>query len=332
MAESATVKVRGKVLSPPVALAPMVGLSHSALRSLVQEQGGVGLLYTEMLAIKRLPHDNAACSPLLIRTEREQPLFYQILAGGTEYIGAAVDKLEKLEANGIDLNLGCPAPLIRKQGAGASLAKNHRVMCEILRTMRGNTELPISVKIRLGKSENSGQLHDFCQLLIDQGVDMITIHARLDGEKFCRKPRWAVVGKIKNDIKVPVFVNGGIFSAEDAQRCIEQSGADGLMVGRGAAEKPWLCREIAEKIYGLRPADGESNLAEVFFRFIVLLEERFAPERQLGRLKQFASYFAPPLPFGHHLAAAIQTSPTLDEAKKRAGKYFGSMKETELRR
>jgi len=332
MEEVAAVKVRGKVLSPPVALAPMVGLSHSALRSLVQEEGGIGLFYTEMLAIKRLPHDNAAYSPLLIRTEDEHPLFYQILAGGNEYIAAAVDKLEMLEADGIDLNLGCPAPMIRKQGAGASLANNHRVMCEILRTMRKKTELPISVKIRLGKSENSRRLLDFCQLLIDQGVDMITIHARLDGEKFCRKPRWTAVGEIKKDVEVPVFVNGGIFSVEDARRCLEQSGADGLMVGRGAAEKPWLCREIAESIYGLKPADKETNLAEVFFRFIVLLEERFAPERQLGRLKQFASYFAPPLPFGHHLAAAIQTSPTLEVAKNRASKYFGGMKETELRR
>ncbi|EKD35821.1 MAG: hypothetical protein ACD_75C01767G0001, partial [uncultured bacterium] len=111
--------VRGVEISPPIALAPMVGLSHSALRSLVQEAGGVGLLYTEMLAAKRLPHDNEKCSPLLVRSGGEHPLFYQFVTASDEYVPAAVEKLHRLGAQGIDLNLGCPAPMMKKQGAGA---------------------------------------------------------------------------------------------------------------------------------------------------------------------------------------------------------------------
>ena len=153
--------VRGVDISPPIALAPMVGLSHSALRTLVQEQGGVGVLYTEMLAARRLPHDNENCSPLLIRSEGEKPLFYQLVAASDQYIQAAVEKLHRLGAQGVDLNLGCPAPILKKQGAGISLAHDDEQLRKVLRSLRRNTELPVSVKIRLGESIDIGKSRKF---------------------------------------------------------------------------------------------------------------------------------------------------------------------------
>ena len=282
-------------------------------------------MFSEMLAIKRLPSDNPECSPLLIRSALEKPLFYQILASDSDYLEKAIEKLETLDADGIDLNLGCPAPMIKKQGAGASLARNKNEMCNVLKTMRRQTELPLSVKIRIGDREDAGELLDLCKLLTDIGVDLITIHARLNDEKFCRKPRWSVIGSIKDKIAVPVFVNGGIFSVADAVSCLEVTGADGLMIGRGAAEKPWLGGLIAREIYGFSLPEEQRSLAEIFFRFTVLLEERFAPERQLGRLKQFVSYFAPPLPYGHHFASAVQTSKSMTDAKERARNFFDQL-------
>jgi tRNA-dihydrouridine synthase len=314
--------IRGLEISPPIALAPMVGLSHSALRSLVQDEGGVGLLFTEMLEAGRLPHDNERCSPLLIRSEGEHPLFYQMVTGSDQNTRPAVEKLHRLGAQGIDLNLGCPAPLQKRQGAGASLAENQERMCRVLRSLRKSTELPVSVKIRLGDSLDPRKSRMFCRLLEDEGVDLITIHARLNGEKFCRKPRWAVVGEIQDAVSVPIFINGGIFSVDDARKSLEQSGADGVMLGRGAVEKPWLCADIAREIYGVDKICRQKSVVEIYFRFITLLEERFAPERRLGRLKQFTSYFAAPFSFGHHLAASVQTSNTIDQAKLRAADFF----------
>ena len=316
------IRIRDLSVSPPVALAPMVGLSHSALRSLVLEEGGVGLFFSEMLAIKRLPHDTPEQSPLLVRSSAEFPLFYQIVASGDEYIADAVHKLEALGAQGIDLNLGCPAPVLRKQGAGMFLLRNSSMLTTILTRLRNATRLPVSVKIRLGERGSAPELYAFCMYLIDLGVDLITIHARLNGEKFCRRPRWGVIGEIKHRLTVPVLINGGIFSVDDARRCLEESGGDGLMIGRGAAGKPWLCREIASALYGIPAHPRNRSFAEVFNRFIDLLEERFAPERQLGRLKQFSAYFALPLPFGHHFATAMQTSRSIQEAKERAGRFF----------
>ncbi|MGB3212627.1 MAG: tRNA-dihydrouridine synthase family protein [Desulforhopalus sp.] len=314
--------LRGLEISPPIVLAPMVGISHSAFRSLVQREGGVGLLFTEMLAAKRLPHDNQLCSPLLVRDASEKPLIYQIIAANEAAIEPAVIKLHMLGAEGIDLNLGCPAPVQRKQGAGMMLAGNHVQLRKILRNLRSCTELPLSVKIRLGHQLAVDQLRSFCRFLEAEGVDMITIHARLNGEKFCRKPRWAAIGAVKNSVSIPILANGGIFSPADARKCLELSGADGVMIGRGAVERPWLCSEIAKEIYGIDQCRTKREYADIYMHFIGLLEQRFAPERRLGRLKQFTRYYAAPFQFGHHLAAAVQSSVSLEQARQRAADFF----------
>lgn len=314
--------VRGLEISPPIVLAPMVGLSHSALRSLVQAEGGVGLLFTEMLTARRLPHDNEFCSPLLIRDESEKPLVYQIITGDDADIEPAIKKLHTLGADGVDLNLGCPAPMQRRQGAGAMLGENPQQLQKILNKLRKSTELPLSVKIRLGHSLDVEQLRSFCLFLETEGVDMITIHARLNGEKFCRKPRWAAIGAIKDAVSVPILANGGIFSPADARQCLELSHADGVMIGRGTVEQPWLCAEIAREIYGVGTECRKIERSKTYAHFITLLEQRFAPERRLGRLKQFTRYFAVSFQFGHHLAAAIQNSTSIEEARRRADDFF----------
>lgn len=323
-------KIRNLVIWPPVALAPMVGLSHSGLRCLVWALGGVGLLYTEMLAAKRLPSDNPVFSPLLIRSAIEKPLIYQLVTGEIEHISAAVDKLHQLDADGIDLNLGCPAPIQKRQGAGSSLSLNRSKLQCILRKLRKKTELPLSVKIRLGQSVDDEALADTCRFYEDEGVDLITVHGRLIGEKFCRKPRWEPIAAAKKAVAIPVFANGGIFSVDDAKRCLEQSGADGLMVGRGAVEQPWLCGEIGRQLFGA-PANNEvMDKRDVFESFIHLLETRFPDEKRLGRLKKFTCYYAGSFKFGHQLASRIQSAETLAQAKERSEQFFSTIADVEL--
>ena len=317
-----TLLVRNIAISPPIALAPMVGLSHSVLRTLVQEEGGVGLFFTEMLAARRLPHDNERCSPLLIRTASEYPLFYQVVTADVETVAPAVERLHEFGAQGIDLNLGCPAPLQKRQGAGLSLAENQGQMVKILRRLRQCTNLPVSVKIRLGETLDVEKLSSACRLLEDAGVDLITIHARLNNEKFCRVPRWSAVGEIRAAISVPMLINGGIFNVDDARESLEQSGADGIMIGRGAVENPCLCAEIAGTLFGMKKNARQRSSREIYFKFVELLEQRFAPERQLGRLKQFTSYYAAPFAFGHHFVSSIQSSNSIGQAKLRAADFF----------
>ncbi len=314
--------IRGLEIWPPLALAPMVGLSHSAMRSLVLELGGVGLLFTEMLSARRLPEENEKVSPFLIRSAQEYPLFYQLFLADDTDIEMVVERLHQLEAQGVDLNLGCPAPKLRKQGAGCYLTRRPELVQNILRKLRRLTDLPLSVKIRLGDRLNENELLEFCCILEDEGIDLLTVHGRLHGEKFCRKPRWDWIGKVKKHLSIPVFANGGIFSVEDARRCLEVSEADGLMIGRGAAWRPWLFQDIGREIYGLSGCGTTMTRKEIYLRFVELLTHRFSLERRLGRLKQFTHYFAATYSFGHHFATSIQTSSSMEQAEERALLFF----------
>lgn len=316
------IRLRRLTISPPLLLAPMAGLTHTALRRLILELGGVGLLSTEMLAAKRLPSENPRISPWLVRRPEERPLSWQLLVGRLEEVVPAVDKLHALGAEAIDLNLGCPAPTVRRMGAGSRLMEEPATVRALVAAARRATSLPLTAKIRLGEELDEAKLRDFCMMLAGEGIEMLSVHARLRGESFSRRPRWVWVGKVRGWLDIPVVANGGIFSVADAVNCLAESGTDGLMIGRAAAVTPWLFADIAREVYGLgAPLPGVDRPA-LFLRFIDLLEESFAPERRLGRLKEFSHYFAGNYAFGHSLASAVQTSATLTEARARAVEFF----------
>ncbi len=310
-------KINNMTLAAPLLLAPMAGLTHSALRTLLLSCGGVGLLSTEMLSARRLPVENQRISPFLVRSEREKPLSYQLLVTDVQQVAPAMDALHRFSADCVDINFGCPAPRVRKAGGGSSLMSDPVRVREIISTARRKTDLPLTAKIRLGERLDAPRLRDFCRMLQDEGLDMLTVHARLRGESFCRKPRWEWVGKVKAWLDIPVVANGGIFSVEDAARCLELSAADGLMLGRAAAQRPWLFAEIAREIYNIDIPMPEINLPQLYAQFAMGLT-RFRPERRLGRLKEFTHYFSLNYPFGHHLAMGVQKSATSVEAWRQA--------------
>jgi tRNA-dihydrouridine synthase B len=321
MSKCAVEPLRTYNVFPPLALAPMVGVSHSALRTLVQDFGGVGLLFTEMLAARRLPSDSPTQSPYLVRTPGERPLIHQLLVHEESSIAAAIHALHRLRADGIDLNLGCPAPRVREMGGGSALAASPQRVGTMVQAVRALTSLPLSAKIRLGKRLDEAWLLDFCQMLEQSGVDLLTVHARLERENFNRPPHWDWVGKVKTHLTIPVLANGGIDSVSAARTCLEVSGADGLMIGRAAVVRPWIFAEIHQALYGGPPV-FPLQLSEVFHRFTSALEQRFHPERRLGRLKEFTHYFARNFAFGHHLASAVQSAEDWHQAVGRAEAFL----------
>ncbi|MBM9537341.1 tRNA dihydrouridine synthase [Desulfobulbus alkaliphilus] len=314
--------IRGKKIWPPLILAPMAGLTHSALRTLLLGFGGVGLLTTEMLAATRLPAENPHLSPYLVRTEAESPLAYQLLLTGEEHLPKVFDAVHRFRADIVDLNLGCPAPLVRRSGGGSSLMDNPALVRRIVSSARKQTHLPLTAKIRLGEDLDAVRLRDFCVMLVDEGLDMLTVHARLRRESFSRPPRWQWVARIKEWIDIPVVANGAITSVASARACLAASGADGLMIGRQAAVTPWIFATIAREVYGAAVPETDIWLPGVYRQFAQALMERFRPERRLGRLKEYTHYFAGNYPFGHHLASRVQASGSFPEACQRSVEFF----------
>jgi len=286
-------------------------------------------LSTEMLSARRLPTENPRISPYLIRTDRESPLSYQLLTSSEKEIGRAMDALHAFRADAVDLNMGCPSTAVGKFGAGVMLMERTDMARRIVAEARKRTVLPLSAKIRLGSDADSGKLKAFCTMLEDEGVDMLTVHARFKHEPFARNPRWAYIAEIKECIKIPVVANGGIFSVEDAEKCLKISGADGLMLGRGAVIRPWLFAGIAGSLFGKNIAKPMVWLPDVYSAFIDALNTDYRPMYRLGRLKAFTHYFARNYKFGHSLACRVQSSSSMDEARERAWAFFENNHEYE---
>ncbi len=315
-------RIREMNIWPPLLLAPMAGLTHSALRTTILQHGGVGLLSTEMLAATRLPAERAPHSPYLVRTEQESSLSYQLLLLDDKNIPQIFAALHRLKADVIDLNLGCPAPLVRRAGGGSSLMEDPKRVRKIVVSARQNTTRPLTAKIRLGEALDEDKLRNFCLMLAGEGIEMLTVHARLRSEPFARLPRWNWVAKVKQWVDIPVVANGSIDSVANARRCLEESGADGLMIGRAAARTPWIFATIAREVYGLEIPEPNICLPQLYQGYVKALIQRFQPDRRLGRLKEFTHYFAKNYFFGHHLAAKVQASSSLDEAWEQAVAFF----------
>ena len=275
-----------------------------------------------MLWAKRLPTENSRISPYLIRTVLEKPLSYQLLVSTDRDIVPAIDALHKLQADAIDLNMGCPDRRVGKSGGGFALMEQPENARRIVIEARKGTRLPLTAKIRLSVELDEQALKEFCTMLEDEGIDMLSVHARLKKESFARKPRWEWIARIKEWLRIPVIANGGIFTVQDAKDCLRVCGADGLMLGRGAVVKPWLFAEIARELYDGNIVGPVVFLPVVYGNFIDLINELFRPERRLGRLKEFTHYFARNYKFGHQLSSRIQSSTSVEEARERAAIFF----------
>ncbi len=281
----------------------------------------MGLLSTEMLSAKRLPSENPQFSPFVLKSAIETPMSYQMLVSDPEDIPRAMDKLHQFGAQAVDLNLGCPAPRVRKGGAGSKLSEDHGLVKKVIATARRCTDLPLSAKIRIGTELNKEKLQDFCKMLAGEGIDYLIVHGRLHKEQFCRPPRWEWIAVAKKSVNIPVIANGGIFTASDAKQCLRITGADGLMIGRAAPQKPWLFAEINHALYG-GPPPPAINRPALYKRFIDILETTFPEGRQIGRTKEFSHYFCKNYQFGHHLGSRVQNCTDMKQVHQVARAFF----------
>ena len=307
----------------PLYLAPMAGVTHSAYRRLVADFGGTAALFSEMLSPGALLRENVFESPFTKRRPSEGPVIYQLLIGdGIESsIPGCIEALKPLCPDGIDLNLGCPAPEIKKRGAGSMLFDDYERCAQILDMLRKSWSGKLSVKCRLGKNKPGWEeyLIKMLKLFEDSGVNLVTIHPRFDDEKLKRIARKKLFPWLTSMTKIPVVANGDIICCED----IEAIATDcpevfGVMIGRMAVVKPWL---FAQYTNGLN-VDGLDYL-EIWKRYFEYVKEDFVPEKVLGRVKEFTAYYSRNFFFGHQLYTAVQSAVDVGSMYERAVGFLG---------
>jgi tRNA-dihydrouridine synthase len=315
---SAPLILRNTTFSPPLFCAPMAGITHSAFRRLLAAYGGYGALWTEMLSAKNILAENVFASPWLKRSPQEGRVIYQLLVVDVDRLPEILDRLAALHPDGIDLNIACPAPGIRRQRGGADLFEDAGRLRDIVRVLRRNFAGPLLVKTRLGRQTPDWRekLRDRLRLLEDEGVDALTLHPRYAEEKLKRSARHALYAELAAESRLPIIANGDIASLDYARSHAAQlAPAAGLMIGRMAAAQPWFFAKWHN------PGLAVDHLA-VWNRLCNYIAEDFPDRQALGRIKIVAPYFARNFLFGHTFYSKIQSSPDLATARTRATEFL----------
>jgi len=229
---------------PFLCLAPIAGYTDSAMRQLCKKFGA-DLVFTEMISTNAIVHSNKTTKKLLKYSEKERPIVAQLFGNDPEYFAKAAKIVEKLGFDGIDINMGCPARKVFKNQSGVGLLKNKKLALEIVKATVEATKLPVSVKTRPGIDSSEGFL-EFAKELEKAGIKALTIHGRTHSQRFSGPVDWDLIKKIKKELDIVVIGNGGITSAKEAKKRLEETNVDGLMIARGAIGNPWIFQEIKD--------------------------------------------------------------------------------------
>ena len=229
----------------PLLLAPMEDVSDPPFRSLCKEYGA-DVMFTEFISSEGLIRDAEKSTQKLDIYDYERPIGIQIFGSNIDSMRKATELCEQAKPEFIDINYGCPVKKVAKKGAGAGILKDIPKMVSMTKEIVGATNIPVTVKTRLGWDENSKYIVEISERLQDVGIKAISIHGRTRKQMYKGEADWNLIGEVKNNPKmhIPIFGNGDINTPEKAKQVKNKYGVDGIMIGRGCIGYPWIFNEI----------------------------------------------------------------------------------------
>lgn len=313
-------------IAVPVVLAPMAGITNTAYRRLCQEYGG-GLYVSEMVTSRALVERTPESMRLIGHHPSEKIRSVQLYGVDPKTIGEAVTMLVAEDrADHIDLNFGCPVPKVTRKGGGAALPWKSDLFEAIVRNaVRAAGDIPVTVKMRKGIDDDHLTFLDAGKAARDAGVTAVALHGRTAADYYSGTADWDAIGELRASLPdVQVLGNGDIWSAEDAVRMMQQTGVDGVVVGRGCLGRPWLFGDLERAISAYldgRPLDSAEtampNLGEVadaFYRHAQLLVEFFESEERACRdIRKHVAWYFKGYPVGGELRASLALANSLQE-------------------
>ncbi|MCI6736766.1 MAG: tRNA dihydrouridine synthase DusB [Intestinibacter sp.] len=226
-----------------VFLSPMAGVTDLPFR-LICKQKGCGMLYTEMINAKALCYNDENTKKMTKIEDEEHPIAIQIFGSEPEYMGRATEILNSHPNEILDINMGCPAPKVVKNGDGSALMRNPKLAEEVMKAVVKNSTKPVTLKIRKGWDDQSINAVEIAKIAEQSGISAVAIHGRTREQYYSGKADWDIIKEIKDAISIPVIGNGDVFEIEDAINMLEKTNCDAIMIGRGAQGNPWIFNRI----------------------------------------------------------------------------------------
>lgn len=297
-----------------VFLAPLAGFSDFAMRKICSDYGA-GLTFTEMVSCKGILYDNENTKILLKKTDGEKISCAQIFGNDPDIMLEAIKRPPLCDFDVIDINFGCPMPKIYQNGEGSALLKNPSLAEKIVAECKKSGK-PITCKMRIGLTENSINGLEFATALENGGADMITVHGRTREKIYAGDIHGEEIAKIVAKVKIPVIANGGIFTKENADKVMTETGADGVMLARGALEKPWLFAEILNNPYS-------ADKKDLIFRHIDLLKTVYDDRTVAVTFRKQLCLYLKGEKNSAELKQKVLTLNSTDEIKRELTGFFG---------
>lgn len=314
-----------------VVLAPMAGVCNPAFR-LIAKEFGAGLVCAEMVSDKAILHGNKRTMEMLFVDEREKPLSLQIFGGDRESLVEAAKVVDKqTNADIIDINMGCPVPKVTKCDAGARWLLDPNKIYEMVSAVVDAVDKPVTVKMRIGWDSEHIYAIENARAVERAGGSAVSVHGRTREQLYTGKANWDIIKQVKQAVSIPVIGNGDVFEPEDARRMLDETGVDGVMIGRGALGNPWmLYRTIEYLTSGQLPSDPTpEEKVEVAVlhmdRLIALRNERVA----VREMRKHMAWYLKGLPAAARVKDRIMEETSRDGLVEILNEYVSSLREAE---
>ena len=316
-------KIGNVTLDNQVILAPMAGVTDLPFRLLCREQG-VGMVCMEMVSAKAIYYNNKNTEELLTIHPGEMPASLQLFGSDPDIIAAMAQRIEERPFAILDFNMGCPVPKVVGNGEGSALMKNPKLAEEILTKLVKAVKKPVTVKFRKGFDDDHINAVEIAKIAEACGVAAVAVHGRTRAQYYSGEADWDIIRQVKEAVKIPVIGNGDVVSPQTAKAMIEQTGCDGIMIGRGAQGNPWIFREVVEYLDNGRLIDRPTaaEKREVILRHAALQQEFKGEYTAIREMRKHLAWYTYGMPHSAKFRGMINSMETMDQLLQGVDEIF----------
>lgn len=312
-----SLKIGKAELPGSVILAPMAGVSDLPFRLLCHEQGA-DLVCMEMVSAKAIAYRNRNTEKLMQIHPEEGPVSLQLFGSDPDLMAEIAKEIEERPFEILDINMGCPVPKIVGNGEGSALMRDPKLAGEIIRKVSGAIRKPVTVKIRKGFDDDHVNAVELARIAEESGAAAVAVHGRTREQYYSGKADWDIIRQVKEAVSIPVIGNGDVDSPQRAKAMLEETGCDGVMIGRAARGNPWIFHQIREYLeHGrLETAPGTKERCAMMLRHARMQVEYKGDYTGIREMRKHISWYTAGLPHSARLRARINSVESLAEIEK----------------